>query len=113
MLYKILFPAVILLASATAFSCGSALYEPVPADARGNTSYKNLLKGRDIFINKCGNCHNLYIPEKHTAGEWSLWLDRMKNRAKISDAERDMIYEYLILRAKSSDIKSDEKPEKN
>lgn len=103
---NIFFIAVI---SAWIWACspvtGSALYTPAPADATGTSSYDQLVAGRNLFIEKCGRCHKLKSPEKFTPAQWQKALLKMQPKAKISDAERELIQAYVLVKAKTAPAK--------
>jgi cytochrome c5 len=61
---------------------------------------ETLGKGRDLYANSCSNCHELFLPKKYTASEWNKNLNWMQERAKISDAEKQLIYDYLVSASK-------------
>jgi cytochrome c5 len=75
-------------------SCGSKLYTPSTKTA--TVSLENLTKGRDLYSNSCSSCHQLFLPNKFTADEWQKNLNWMQGRAKITDAEKQLIYDYLV-----------------
>ena len=54
--------------------------------------------GREIVQRACSNCHELQqvIAPRKTADQWAGTVDRMiANGAKLSDAEYDMVVDYL------------------
>jgi nitrate/TMAO reductase-like tetraheme cytochrome c subunit len=72
------------------------LYLPVNDDAqRVGTSLDTLKNGRTLYINNCASCHNLYSPEKFTSKEWRKNVTAMQKRAKINDAQKEIILKYL------------------
>jgi cytochrome c5 len=86
---KIIIATCIVLAS-----CASKLY--IPTAKTATVSLENLNKGRDLYSNSCSSCHELFLPNKYTAAEWHKNLDWMQERAKITDAEKQLIYDYLV-----------------
>lgn len=82
------------------FACGTALYMPTVNQETSNASLKDLKDGRAAYINKCGGCHTLIVPEKYTEKDWSLWVDRMEAKASITPAEKEAIVKYLSKGAK-------------
>jgi hypothetical protein len=78
-----------------AAACSTALYIPDRDQSISETSYKELLEGRDIYINKCGACHSLIIPERYNENEWNKWVDKMGPKARISDEEKHLVLKYL------------------
>ena len=84
----IVFCSLILL-----FSCSPQLY--IPIEATSNIPLEELKKGRDLYVNSCASCHQLYLPSKFSKKEWEENLDRMQPKAKITDAEKQLIYQYI------------------
>ncbi len=77
-------------------SCAPALYKPRPEHASGNAKYEDLVKGRSLYVNSCGSCHTLHLPEQYTEKVWIENLDEMQERAKITDQEKTLILTYLL-----------------
>jgi cytochrome c5 len=75
-------------------SCGSQLY--IPTESKANISVENLQEGRKIYVNNCASCHQLYAPNKYKSGDWQKKLDWMQPRAKITDDQKQLIYNYLV-----------------
>lgn len=94
------FKAILLLMLIAIFSaCGSAaskLYNPTEVNAaKANVSVDNLLEGKVLYMNKCNKCHGLKKPSKYSAEKWTDNLNKMQERAKITDAEKKRIHTYL------------------
>ena len=83
---------IILAIGCGIYSCSPALYKPSSPDA---TQQKQLVEGRNLYINHCGNCHNLHLPRDYTAATWRKNLDEMQARAKMNNSEKESIYQYL------------------
>jgi mono/diheme cytochrome c family protein len=75
------------------FSCGEALYVPMSLDA---DEQSKLVAGRKLYIEKCSNCHNLYLPQNFSDEKWNRKLDTMQIRAKINVTQRELIYHYIV-----------------
>ncbi len=76
------------------FSCSSQLY--VPKQASGSNTVAQLNEGRELYVNHCASCHQLYLPNQYTATEWVINLEEMQARAHITDNQRKTIYQYLV-----------------
>lgn len=76
------------------FSCASKLY--VPTESVNSVSAVNLKEGRQLYVNNCGNCHQLYMPNQYDSAAWKHNLDEMQARAKISDSQKKLVYDYLV-----------------
>jgi hypothetical protein len=77
------------------FGCGTALYIPTANQKTSNASFKDLNDGRAAYINKCGGCHTLFVPEKYSAIEWNSWVNKMEAKSKITQLEKERILKYL------------------
>lgn len=82
-------------------ACSSALYIPTSADAdRAGSSTGQLMIGRNLYINKCGSCHNLHLPEQYTKKQWLKEMPEMQKKAKITEEESKQITSFLLARCK-------------
>jgi hypothetical protein len=84
-----------LICFSVAFSCTSALYIPTATYETPNASLSELQVGRKSYIQKCGSCHTLYLPEKYTKQEWQLWVDKMTLKVSMDSLEKEQILKYL------------------
>ena len=76
------------------FSCGTTLY--IPIDNKKYETVENLKKGRKLYINFCASCHQLYLPNRFSAATWEKNLNEMQPKAKITDEQKLLIYNYLV-----------------
>ena len=60
------------------------------------TSSEKLAQGQTIYENSCNKCHKLMDPAKHDDKGWIKTLSRMAPRAKLTDDQHQMVYDYLI-----------------
>lgn len=82
-------------------ACSSALYLPTVSDTeRSGVSNEDLNKGRALYINRCGSCHNLHLPEQYSQAKWMKEMPVMEKKAKISTEETKLITHYLLARCK-------------
>ena len=78
------------------YSCSPALYIPSQADSvRTGISTDSLLLGRNLYINHCGSCHNLYLPQQFTGKHWEEEMPEMRLKAKISESDSQIILKFL------------------
>ena len=83
---------VLLAASCLYFGCTPSLYLPANTDPmRQNT----LLEGRQLYVQHCSSCHNLFLPKQFSTAQWSENLDEMQERAHLSEAQKACIMDYL------------------
>ncbi|WP_326981398.1 cytochrome C [Chryseobacterium sp. MYb264] len=60
------------------------------------TSSEQIVQGKTIFENSCNKCHKLPDPAKHDDQGWIKTLARMAPKAKLTDDQHQMVYDYLI-----------------
>lgn len=72
-------PILIALLFVAGVGCSTQLYTPTEANVNTveTASLAELQQGRDLFQNKCGKCHKLHKPEKHSREEWQKILAKM------------------------------------
>ncbi|MDP2339246.1 MAG: hypothetical protein Q8N05_22865 [Bacteroidota bacterium] len=92
---------LILWAAITFGACSPALYMPSMSDAsRTGVSTDSLMIGRTLYINHCGSCHNLYLPEHFSQKHWLQEMPEMQNKAKITNNETLLISKFVLARSK-------------
>lgn len=55
-----------------------------------------LAKGKSLYEDSCANCHKLFPASRHDKEGWVVTMDRMAPKAKISEEEKKLIYNYLV-----------------
>jgi len=85
--------AITILGAAFVVSCG-----PKSTAVTGPklSSAEHLAQGKTVFENACNRCHKLPDPAKHDDQEWIKTLSRMAPKAKLTDEQHQMVYDYLI-----------------
>lgn len=76
------------------FSCAKPLLY-TPTESTTAISVADLKQGCELYANNCASCHQLYAPSKFTEKEWEANLNRMQPKAKITDTEKQLIYQYI------------------
>jgi hypothetical protein len=90
-----------MVALVLACACSPALYIPTLVEAdRTGISTESLMQGRNTYVKHCGSCHNLYLPEQFTQKHWQKEFPEMQLKAKISDAEIQLISNFILGRSK-------------
>ncbi len=83
------------------FSCAPGLYIPLSADAqKAGVLIEDLALGRSLYVRNCGSCHSLIAPNYLRPSEWNPMLTVMQQKAKVSNADIELIRSYLLARAK-------------
>ncbi|QOW12002.1 cytochrome C [Kaistella flava (ex Peng et al. 2021)] len=57
---------------------------------------EHLAKGQVVFENSCGKCHDLPNPTDHNAQDWVGIMNSMAPKAKLNDAQHQMVYDYIV-----------------
>ncbi|MFM9826743.1 c-type cytochrome [Flavobacterium sp.] len=83
------------------FSCAKPLLY-TPTENSTTILLVDLKKGRDLYINSCASCHQLYAPSKFTEKEWEANINRMQPKSKITDGEKQLIYQYITSEPKNN-----------
>ena len=52
-------------------------------------------QGRKLYIAKCARCHKLYEPVKYDDKTWDSWMTKMREKAKLNDAQYRQLSTYL------------------
>ncbi len=94
----ILVPLAALL---TGGACVSALVLPGDPELKfaaatwPGTTLKDLQDGRETYIAKCGGCHSLKAPTDLPPEAWPRQVEKMAERAKLTDEEKFQVRAYL------------------
>ena len=72
-----------------------ALYVPTTSDVTATATLADLQAGRNVFINNCGRCHNLYNPDSYSAANWKTIVPSMASRAGLSATETAQVTKYV------------------
>ncbi len=78
-------------------SCSSSKKTVETTEAKQIKLTPELAEGKTLFENNCGKCHKLFSPDDFTKEEWKPIVSRMQKKAKITDEQRDLVYNYLVM----------------
>jgi mono/diheme cytochrome c family protein len=73
----------------------ASLYTPVSSDATANATLEQLLQGRDLYINNCGSCHNLYSPDDFSASSWKSIMPSMAPKTGMNASQVSLVSKYV------------------
>jgi hypothetical protein len=82
-----------------AFSTIGILFSCSPKQGVAGTktiTAEHLAQGKIIFDNSCGKCHDLPNPTDHTSQDWVGIMNSMAPKAKLNDAQHQMVYDYIV-----------------
>jgi hypothetical protein len=69
--------------------------EPLKKEKPTKTITPDLITGKAIFNNRCGNCHDLPPPEQFTTQRWDGILSYMIPRARLTDEQGVHVTAYI------------------
>ena len=75
------------------FSCAPKL-QTFSGTKTMNAEY--LAQGNTLFTNTCGTCHDLPSPADHSAQDWVGIMNSMAPKAKLSETQHEMVYDYIV-----------------
>ena len=50
---------------------------------------------RKLYNAKCAKCHKFYDPAKYNDEEWQSWMRKMSKKAKLKEAQSELLGRYL------------------
>lgn len=78
-------------------SCTPALYIPTEREAtEKGVPLEELRQGRQLYVDHCGSCHMLYLPNQFSHYIWRQEVDEMQPRTRLSDREKQLILNYIL-----------------
>jgi cytochrome c5 len=91
-------PILFALLIVASVACTTQLYTPSEKNVNkvAPASLVELQQGHDLFQNKCGKCHKLPNPGKHSKDEWTKILAKMAPKAKLSSEQSDLVYKFVV-----------------
>lgn len=81
------------------FSC-TALFAKTPNDSIPKNALDSIKFGKQLYETSCVRCHRLKEPTRYTAQEWPELVNKMQNRAKITDEQKNIMLRYLLAEVK-------------
>lgn len=90
---------VIVAVGLALFSCSKKVAAPVVTPEVKVTETPALpvaiAEGKKIYENSCGRCHKLFPAAKHDKAGWSSTIERMAPKAKITEEQKKLVYDYI------------------
>lgn len=99
---RITFFAIVLMLIFALSQCSSRLYVPTEVNVSDKATLAELNQGRAYMLTVCKQCHKRTpSPNKHTADEWVLTLNKMQEIADhkkktFTNEQKELIYKYII-----------------
>jgi len=76
------------------FTCAAVLVAIGTARA-ADLSDKEIAEARKLYNAKCAKCHKFYDPAKYDLAEWNMWMRKMSKKAKLKEAQSELLRRYL------------------
>ena len=76
---------------------------PVTTAMTKSHNAKLLNNGRQLFVNRCMDCHSLPVIAEHSTNEWPALVQKMSGRAHLKPEQRDEIVAYILAVKTSKD----------
>jgi len=73
----------------------SVVLPPTPSGAESLFSAEEIESARGLCLNKCVKCHKFYDPAKYNDPQWHKWMTKMNKKAKLQEAQADLLGRYL------------------
>ena len=77
------------------YSCSPKVAAPV-AEVKKVELTPELAEGKLVFENNCAKCHGLPALTRHTKEEWIPVVTRMAKKAKLSEEQKGLVYNYIV-----------------
>jgi cytochrome c5 len=87
-------PVLVLVAA-----CATTAARQRELEARLATAQTDVERGQIHYEISCQRCHALYMPRSYTASEWKFFVRKYGRRARLSEAQRAVVYAYLASEA--------------
>lgn len=77
------------------YSCSPKVAAPV-AEVKKIELTPELAEGKMVFEKDCTKCHGMPEFTRHTKEQWVPVVDRMAKKAKITDEQKTLVYNYIV-----------------
>lgn len=71
------------------------------AGLKNKYSEAQMAQGKTIFLNNCGKCHDLHMPEEYTVHGWNNILPGMMRKATLDKQDAGLVRAWVITNAKA------------
>lgn len=73
----------------------ASLYTPVSSDATATATLEELQQGRELYINNCASCHDLYSPDDYSASQWRGIMSTMGPKTRMTSTQTTLVTKYV------------------
>lgn len=94
-IFKIIFLANVFLFFSWSCTTPKTAAESIKIDEVEKKGFsENYYNGLALNTTKCASCHKAKKPENYSNAEWVKQVNRMAARAKITEAEKILLYDF-------------------
>jgi DNA-directed RNA polymerase subunit RPC12/RpoP len=68
---------------------------PVLARYQSGLGAKDIRKGREIYANRCSECHRFFDPASYAEEEWQNIIGKMRGKAKLNPNEAGEVDRFI------------------
>lgn len=82
-----------------AVGCATNPAIPQPSRAmaeKANIPLSDIRRGHSVYLKKCGECHELMMPDQVSSSDWHVVVPGMAWNAGISREDEDAVLQYLL-----------------
>jgi len=72
-----------------------SLYTPTSSDATTTATLEELQQGRELYINNCASCHDLYSPDDYSDTQWRGIMSSMGPKTRMTSSETTLVTKYV------------------
>ncbi len=65
------------------------------AAAADGPSSQDLSTGKKLYQTKCARCHKFYNVDNYPDPTWTMWLEQMIAKSRLTSKEADLLKRYL------------------
>lgn len=58
---------------------------------------------KKIYTSKCARCHKFYEPSQYNDQEWSLWMNKMRKKARLNPKDYGLVLQFTEQMRKGED----------
>ncbi len=95
----LLIAMIALTIAACTHKTATVVSEVATKTSNANVTQAQFEEGKKVYEQYCGKCHALKSPGDFTADRWVKLIDRMAGRARIDEAQKQQIYNYVSVNA--------------
>lgn len=94
--------SIVFIVFACSHKTTSSASSSVEKTQSATVSHAQYLEGKAVYETNCAKCHKLKDPHNYTSEEWGKWVDKMAPKAKLTDEQKQQVYNFGSVNVKGS-----------